>query len=285
MQRIEIQHLTRYRYAQPVRFMPHRLHLRPREGHDIRIESSALRISPDYSIRWQRDLYGNSVGIVSFDQEADGLEIASTVMVEQYEGPVATLEMADESLPMPWLYDDMEFMGLIPYKARIFEADTQALEQWLASLAPKLDESSGVRFLESLNKTIVESISYQERKSPGVQSPARTLNRGKGSCRDTATLFMEACRLRGFASRFVSGYLVSSATVTDLATTHAWAEVYLPGAGWRGFDTTSGQWVAGDHIAVAVHHHPEAIPPVSGSFIGPAKPRPVMEVEVQTLIR
>jgi transglutaminase-like putative cysteine protease len=107
------------------------------------------------------------------------------------------------------------------------------------------------------------------------------MNRRNGSCRDMATLFIEVCRHCGLASRFVSGYLVSSAAVEDLATTHAWADVYLPGAGWRGFDPTSGKLVGGDHIAVAVHRHPEAIPPVSGRFVGPSEPFPIMDVAVQ----
>ena len=119
------------------------------------------------------------------------------------------------------------------------------------------------------------------REEPGVQNPAQTLFLGQGSCRDFAALFIEGCRSLGLASRFVSGYLVSSAAVEDLATTHAWAEVYLPGTGWRGFDSTGGQLVGGDHIAVAVHRHPEAIPPVSGSFIGPTELKPIMEVQVQ----
>jgi len=95
-----------------------------------------------------------------------------------------------------------------------------------------------------------------------------------------ATLFIEACRYCGLAARFVSGYLLSSAAVRDVASTHAWSEVYLPAGGWRGFDSTSGQHVGGEHVAVAVHRHPEAIPPVAGAYLGPAKPAPVMHVDV-----
>lgn len=116
----------------------------------------------------------------------------------------------------------------------------------------------------------------------GVLSPAETLRRRRGSCRDVATLYNEACRYCGLAARFVSGYLLSSAAVRDVASTHAWSEIYLPAGGWRGFDSTSGQQVGGEHVAVAVHRHPEAIPPVAGAFLGPAESHPVMTVEVRT---
>ena len=100
MQRIEIIHTTRYNYAEPVRFLPHKLHVRPREGHDIRIESSGLRITPDYDIRWQRDVYGNSVAIVTFDGMDDTLELVSTVVVEHYEEAVGTLDIFGERAEM-----------------------------------------------------------------------------------------------------------------------------------------------------------------------------------------
>ena len=119
------------------------------------------------------------------------------------------------------------------------------------------------------------------REEPGVQSPAATLAQQRGSCRDVATLFIEACRYIGLAARFVSGYLQGSATNIGHGATHAWCEVYLPGAGWKGFDSTSGEVVGGHHIAVAVHRHPEAVPPVAGSFVGQLAHAPSMAVAVQ----
>jgi transglutaminase-like putative cysteine protease len=119
------------------------------------------------------------------------------------------------------------------------------------------------------------------REEPGVQSPAETLATRSGSCRDYATLFIEACRYLGFAARFVSGYLHSPTTVRGEGSTHAWSEVYLPGAGWKGFDSTSGHVVGHDHIAAAVSRHPEAIPPVCGSFAASTPQNPLMKVSVQ----
>ena len=106
-------------------------------------------------------------------------------------------------------------------------------------------------------------------RAPGVQTPTETLLYGTGSCRDSAYLFMEAARRLGFASRFVSGYLHSPPSSANFGATHAWAEVFLPGAGWKGFDPTIGEVVGTNHIAVAVARMPESVPPVAGSFVGP----------------
>jgi transglutaminase-like putative cysteine protease len=118
------------------------------------------------------------------------------------------------------------------------------------------------------------------REEPGVQRPTETLEKKSGSCRDFATLFIEGCRYFGLAARFVSGYLHCPDTVQGHGSTHAWAEVYLPGAGWIGFDNTSGIVVGQDHIAVAVTRHPADAPPVSGSFSGHISRPPTLQVEV-----
>jgi transglutaminase-like putative cysteine protease len=281
MQRIEITHTTSYRYAETVRFLEHRLHVRPREGHDIRIEASALRITPAFEIAWQRDVYGNSVAIVDFSEPSDTLEIVSTVLVQHYEPSVVSFALADTAQQFPFVYDPTEQIDLVPYQTSAFAEDREALAHWLQGVWQADGPIDTMSLLHLLNGRIANDIEYRVRDEPGVQSPATTLERGRGSCRDLSTLFIEACRHLGLASRFVSGYLVSNAAVEDLATTHAWAEVYLPGAGWRGFDSTSGQLVGGDHIAAAVHRHPEAIPPVSGMFVGSAQAKPRMSVSVQ----
>lgn len=281
MQRIKIIHTTTYRYPQPVQFMAHKLRVRPREGHDIRIEASELKISPDFSIDWQRDVHGNSVAIVDFSEKSDLLEIVSTILVEHYEITASVLELAQQAQSFPFDYDPLEQIDLVPYQTAVFPQDSAQIDQWLAGFYQPGKPIETLTLLNELNERIANGLGYQVRYEPGVQSPMTTLSKGMGSCRDLATLFIETCRRVGLASRFVSGYLVSAEAVEDNATTHAWAEVYLPGAGWRGFDSTSGQLVGGDHIAVAVHRHPEAITPVSGSFIGPSDPSPVMEVQVQ----
>jgi transglutaminase-like putative cysteine protease len=163
----------------------------------------------------------------------------------------------------------MEQIDLMPHQISVFPKDYSAVGEWMADVWHSGELVEAVALLERINRKIVDSFGYVVCTAPGVQAPKSPLKRGKGSCRDMATFFVEACRYCGLGSRFVSGYLVSEEAVRDYATTHAWAEVYLPGAGWRGFDSTSGDLVGGAHIAVAVHRHPEAIPPVSGSYIGP----------------
>jgi transglutaminase-like putative cysteine protease len=191
------------------------------------------------------------------------------------------LALTEKAQRFPFSYDPMEQIDLVPYQTPVFADNGAALGPWIADIRQAGKELDTLVFLDCLNSRITRDIQYLARDEPGVQPPSLTIDRRNGSCRDMATLFIEACRHCGLASRFVSGYLVSNAAVEDLATTHAWAEVYLPGAGWRGFDPTSGKLVAGDHIAVAVHRHPEAIPPVSGGFVGPSEPFPRMDVAVQ----
>jgi transglutaminase-like putative cysteine protease len=261
--------------------LQHKLYLRPREGHDIRIESSALTISPSFSINWYRDVYGNSVAAVDFTDAADRLEVVSTVTVEHYEATAVTLEPRMPAQAFPLVYDTAEHVDLVPYQTPVFPQDHSRLTQWLGTLWQPGRPSDTGALLESLVERIVTSVEYVVRNEPGVQAPSTTLDRNKGSCRDLATLFIECCRQLGIAARFVSGYLVSEAAVVDVASTHAWAEVYLPFAGWRGVDATSGRLVGGDHIAVAVHRHPEAIPPVSGSFVGAVGAKPKLRVAVE----
>ena len=127
----------------------------------------------------------------------------------------------------------------------------------------------------------MRAVAREVREEAGTLPPAETLRLGKGSCRDMATLFLESCRWLGVAARFVSGYVHDSAAEAGGAASHAWAEVYLPGAGWKGFDPTSAAVVGPDHIPVAVHHNPEAIPPVAGTFTGPQGVSPTLTVDVQ----
>ena len=126
---------------------------------------------------------------------------------------------------------------------------------------------------------------FSVREAEGVQRPTETLETRAGACRDFAALFVDACRYQGLAARFVSGYSHGPATEAGNASTHAWAEVYLPGAGWKGFDPSSGEVTGSHHIPVAVARHPETVPPVSGSFVGqPQQPKLSVDVQVVALL-
>ena len=286
MRRLQIKHVTTYEYAETVTLLPHKLLLRPREGHDIRIETTELIISPAHQLQWQRDVYDNAVAQATFLEPSNRLSIDSRVLIQHYDDQPLDFLVADYGVFFPFQYDAAESADLGPYLSAIFVEDRQLLSKWLLQFWKSGQIVETYLLLEWINKAIATGFTYQQREEPGVQTPATTLVRRSGSCRDFATLFIEACRSLGLAARFVSGYLLSPFPLLsqDYGATHAWSEVYLPGAGWKGFDSTSGQVVGNDHIAVAVSRHPESVPPISGSFqAAPTAPpqSPIMQVIVE----
>ncbi|POZ51463.1 transglutaminase family protein [Methylovulum psychrotolerans] len=281
MHRLQIKHITTYQYAQTVTLLPHKLLLRPREGHDIRIESAELTIAPAHQLQWQRDVYDNAVALATFTEPCNQLLIGSHIVLQHFAHQPLDFFMADYAVYFPFQYDASERIDLMPYLSLLYEQDRPVLGAWLRQFWYSGQIVETYMLLDWLNKAIATGFIYQQREEPGVQSPAATLKRGIGSCRDFATLFIESCHNLGLAARFVSGYLFSPISPQDQGATHAWSEVYLPGAGWKGFDSTSGQVVGNDHIAVAVSRHPELVPPISGAFIAHPPQSPLMSVMVE----
>lgn len=280
MRRLNISHITEYLFPSAVTLLPHRLLLRPRENHNVRIESSILEIAPAHTLQWKCDVLDNSVAVVNFTAPADRLRIYSSVVIQHYEDNPFDFLMDDYAVLYPFDYALDEQAGLAPFRQSVYPNDGEAVRRWLNGLGLQ-GSMQTFTLLDQVNRAIAGRFSYQIREEPGVQPPALTLARSCGSCRDFAALFMEACRHLGLASRFVSGYLYTAATEAGNASTHAWAEVYLPGAGWKGFDPTSGEVTGNRHIAVAVARHPEAVPPVAGDYLGPGGLRPLLNVSVQ----
>jgi len=281
MRRLQIKHVTTYQYAETVTLLPHRLLLRPREGHDIRIESAELIISPAHQLQWQRDVYDNAVAEATFTQQSDRLLIESHLTLQHYDSQPLNFLVADYAVRFPFQYDATERIDLGPYLSTIFVKDRLVLSPWLRQFWVAGQVVETYLLLEWINKAIAAGFGYQQREEPGVQTPATTLTNRSGSCRDFATLFIEACHCLGLAARFVSGYQYSPSLLKDQGATHAWAEVYLPGAGWKGFDSTTGKVVDNNYIALAVSRHPEMVPPVSGSFIAASGQSPIMTVAVE----
>jgi transglutaminase-like putative cysteine protease len=269
MQRYRIRHDTVYRYDAEVWLNAHTLRLRPREGHELRIEASSLRISPTATLRWHRDAENNSVAMASFSEPARSLTIESEVVIQQYHQAPLDFLVDPEALFFPFHYGFEEQLLLAPYRQPVDHDG--ALEVWLAGLYAPGEQMETYGLLERISSCIHSTLRYVRREEPGVQTPAYTLSSGSGSCRDFATLFLAATRLLGIAARFVSGYLHDPLYPEAGGSTHAWTEVYLPGAGWTGFDPTTGSLAGPDHIAVAVSHRPDAVPPVAGSFRGSAQ--------------
>jgi transglutaminase-like putative cysteine protease len=269
MQRYKILHRTYYNFSAAVRLEPHALRLRPREGHELHIESAALEVTPPATLRWHRDVEDNSVAIATFDTPASQLLIESEVIIQQYNQAPLDFLVADYATDYPFAYRPEDRVVLSPYMDVAKQTVSDLLTEWIANLWQSGERIQTYALLLRLCAHIHKTLSYQLREEPGVQTVAETLARGTGSCRDFANLFMEAARRLGLASRFVSGYLYAPPSTVNFGSTHAWAEVFLPGAGWKGFDPTIGEIVGTSHIAVAVARLPESVPPVAGSFVGP----------------
>jgi len=276
---LRIEHLTTYQFSEPVTLQPHRLLIRPREGHDVRIESSKLAITPAHQVRWHRDVFDNSVAVARFLEPADRLAIRSEVTIQHYDEAPYDFIVEDYAVRYPFAYRPEEQVDLALFQQLVYLGSDAAPPDWLGRFNQEPVETYVL--LDRLNRTIASEFQYMVREEPGVQPPALTLANRSGSCRDYATLFIETCRALGLASRFVSGYSHAPATEAGNATTHAWAEVYLPGPGWKGFDPTAGEVTSSRHIPVAVARHPEAVPPVAGSFIGPKGSFPTLTVAVR----
>jgi transglutaminase-like putative cysteine protease len=266
--KIRIQHQTSYRYAQKVVFGPHRLMVRPREGHDIHIEQSMLEVSPAHQIRWIRDVYGNSIALVEFTEPASELVVSSDVVLNHYEVNPFDFHIEPGAVRYPFSYNDETFLELSTLTQPAYPADVAQVREWLAPLWQPGREVDTLGLLQQMNGAINQSFRYTIRHEPGVQSPAQTVAIRSGSCRDFAALFVDACRCLGLGARFVSGYILSGGA-TGEASTHAWAEVYFPGGGWKGFDPTLGLLTTSQHVTVAVSRHPENASPISGSYLGP----------------
>lgn len=281
---LKILHSTRYFYQRPVRFGPHRLLIRAIEGHDVQIRDSSLSVSPNARVRWLRDVFGNSIAIADFLEEATQLEIHSSLKVEQFNTNPFEFVLDESAVTLPFTYAPFEAFDVAPYCQIVHLEDVDVVRNWIR---PFLDAKGAARtldFFTALTKSVPLFFTYAPREEPGVQTPGETLKKRSGSCRDFALLLMEAARQLGVAARFVSGYLCrpigddSSIIVRD--STHAWAELYLPGAGWKGFDPTSGTMAADLHVRTGVARVPDQANPVTGSFGGDFSNFLRMEVSV-----
>ncbi len=283
MKRIRIQHDTLYEYSEPVEFGLHKLFIRPRAGHDIRIESATLNIQPEATIRWRRDVYGNSVGMATIPGASTSLSICSEVILQHFEAEPLDFLVDEHAVHWPFQFDPIQRLDLAPFQTLCFPSDGNILQAWIAQFWQPGTVIETYTLLDNINKAIVNGFQYSMREAPGVQRPAETLSLKTGSCRDFANLFIETCRYLGLPARFVSGYLHCPESVQGHGSTHAWSEVFLPGAGWKGFDNTSGNVVGHDHIAVAVSRHPEHVPPISGALLRPFTGAATMSVKVDVV--
>jgi transglutaminase-like putative cysteine protease len=272
MTRLSILHTTIYRYREPVTVFPHRLMLRPRETHDLRLLSHEVNVSPEATLVWAQDVTGNSVATASFAAPTDRLVIESraTIELSSPEWPVFPIAATAISYPFAYSQDDWTDLGILTRPK--YEDPDQRFGAWVAGFV-RSRPTDTLALLKDLNEGVAARIVYESREAQGTQTPLETLHRGRGSCRDMALLLVEGVRVLGLGARIVSGYLHDPrAELTGSAgdgSTHAWAEVYLPGAGWIAFDPTNRSVGSGNLIPVAVARDVHQVVPVAGSFAGP----------------
>jgi transglutaminase-like putative cysteine protease len=284
MKRFSVKHSTTYRYAKPVMFGQHRLMLRPRDSHDLRLVGAALSLSPPGDLRWLHDVYGNSVALVDFTEPASVLKITSTLTLERYAllRPEFPLDREAETYPFVYSPGDRSDLGrlLEPH----YPDPNGILDAWAKAFA--VDRPVGtLELLRRMNSAIRSEFAYSAREERGTQTPIETLERRDGTCRDYALLLIEGARVLGFGARFVSGYLYDPALdggpgMQGAGATHAWVEVYLPGAGWVEYDPTNGLIAAESLVRVAVTRDPSQAVPVAGSYDGAPEDFLGLDVEV-----
>ncbi len=259
-----IRHKTNYRYSCRVSFDPHLLRFHPRDDGAQRIIDHKLEITPRPAGQNDHiDLEGNRVTQVWFEQGADSLDIEVVMQVETLRLNAFDYILMPEAtvLPINHQHDDICARA---YLERIEASDAVTAYAAELSLAVNRDTLS---FLTNLNRRLFSEFTHIHREFGAPQSPAFTLESRRGACRDLATLFVDCCRSEGIAARFASGYQKGNLQSTRRHL-HAWPEVYLPGAGWRGFDPTHGIAITDTHVTIAAAAHARDTMPVSGIFHG-----------------
>lgn len=268
-----IHHLTRYRYDRPVTLGPHIVRLRPAPHTRTHVIAYALKVTPDtHFVNHQQDLYGNWQARFVFSEPVETLVIAVDLTVDLMPLNPFDFFIEDSAEHWPFAYHE----DITPDLDLFLRTDplTPRVAAFLERL--DMDRQRTIDMIVGLNSRITETIGYVTRYEPGVLTPEETLDAGKGSCRDASWLLVQILRHLGIAARFVSGYLVelkpddagsagAPDTEQDFAGLHAWAEAYIPGAGWIGLDPTSGLLTGESHIPLAAAPHYRNVAPISGT--------------------
>ena len=283
---LTVRHVTTYRYKQPVAFGEHRMMLRPRDSYDQKLLDTNLEVTPEpVDIRWVHDVFGNCVAIARFAGRAHELRFESVIRLEQSSTNVLDFQIEEYAKRYPFTYGADEMPDLMRSIERQYLDPEHEVDQWARQFLRHDGRTDTTELLAQMTHTIRQDLAYVAREESGVQDPVKTLRSKSGSCRDFAVLMMEAVRSLGLAARFVTGYLHvpegrSNERVGGDAT-HAWLQVYLPGAGWIEFDPTNG--IVGNHglIRVAVARDPRQAVPISGTWTGFPSDSLGMTVEVE----
>lgn len=266
-----IDHRTHYNYDAPVSFGDHALFLRPRDTLALRVQNFFVETSLNSKIRWVRDCFNNTVAVANFGlTEAAELDFHCQMICELEEENPFDFILDPRATAFPFSYDERERSALSPYLTQGTSAgDGRSLDWFYGAVEHPNGSPDCLGFLLEINSAVRRDIAYERRDDEGVQLPDETLERKKGSCRDMAMLFIAVCRQLGLAARFVSGYLYVPPDSEDNraeGSMHAWAEIYLPGAGWKGFDPTNGVLANHLYLPTAVANRPEWVNPIQGKY-------------------
>jgi transglutaminase-like putative cysteine protease len=285
---LRVHHKTTYVYKKPVEFGEHRLMSRPRDSHDLRLLDTTLVIDPPASaIRWIHDVFGNSIAIATFSQPAQRLVFESGFRAEHFPTQAQALDVESYATKFPFNYSADDAMDLAHTRDRHYADPEHKIDTWAKAVLEETEGGATLAVLTAMTKAIKQQFEYKEREAFGVQSPLETLELGSGSCRDFAVFMMEAARSLGLAARFVSGYLYDEKLIGAESgllgggATHAWTQVFLPGAGWVEFDPTNALIGGRNLIRVAVARDASQAAPLVGSYSGAPEDFVSMSVEVQ----
>ena len=277
--KVALTHRTTYDFARPVEVAPHVVRLRPAPHCRTPIDAYSLEIKPkNHFLNWQQDPFGNWMARLVFPDKVKTLEIEVGLVADLMVINPFDFFIEEYAERFPFAYHPALAADLAPYLRPVDESS--ATDAWREALPPQpADGTPTVDFLSALNAAVNRDVAYDVRMEPGVQTPDETLARRIGSCRDSAWLLVSLLRQYGLAARFVSGYLVQLAPdayvtegsdgpagpATDFTDLHAWAEVYVPGAGWVGLDPTSALFAGEGHIPLSATPHPSSAAPIEGA--------------------
>jgi transglutaminase-like putative cysteine protease len=285
----DITHTTHYRYAQPVVLGLHQVLFRPRDSHDLRVLATSMEVTPEpLDVRLIQDAYSNSVALVQPQSPATEFKVVCNFSVEHTGTRALDFALDARVESYPFAYDAEERIALAHYLQPFYDDPDGSLRAWaLRFVAPGGGHTGTRELLVQMTQFIRDTLQYRPRFDEGVQTPYETLRWQSGTCRDYATLMIEAVRHLGYAARFVSGYLYVPAhddgtlPRTNTGATHAWLQVYLPSAGWIPFDPTNNLVGGYDLIRVGVARHASLASPVRGVWTGYPSDFLGMEVDVQ----
>ncbi|WP_421891434.1 DUF2126 domain-containing protein [Marinoscillum sp.] len=279
--KVAVRHYTKYTYDKHIELSPQVIRLRPAPHSRTFIKGYSLNIKPEgHFINWQQDPFGNYLARIVFPEKVDHFEVDVEVIADMVVINPFDFFIEEYAEKFPFQYEEYLKRQLSPY-LEVTEKGALLMELVARAKEKKLAEMNTVDYLVALNQMVNQALSYNIRMEPGVQSCEETLQLASGSCRDFSWVLVQLLRHVGLASRFVSGYLIQlkadqkaldgpSGTEEDFTDLHAWAEVYLPGAGWVGLDSTSGLFAGEGHIPLACTPEPQSAAPISG-FAEPAK--------------